>query len=294
MPFNGSGTFVRLHNWTQDAANGIDINAGEADGEDNGFAAGLSLCATIDGQNKMAADFVPSAAGLYNLGTTGTPWLNIAAKSGTIGPPASGVAWTVNSFGANAAINFNSAAVTQIFTTYSIAGAIKAYNGAVGTAGDLVADSLAGDFIVRTSTTSIRTTVNGGASSATQIDTAGNLNLCNGTGAIVGPVYAGIPQTTTAISYTTILGDANRHIRMTGTTAAQTVTVPAGGAVAYPIGTAITFCNRSTQAWSLAFGDTVIWAANGTTGTRTLASNGMATAIKTDSNVWMISGSQLS
>lgn len=48
--FNGSGTFVRSYNWTQDAANGIPISAPRFDTEDNGFATGLSTCVTKDGQ----------------------------------------------------------------------------------------------------------------------------------------------------------------------------------------------------------------------------------------------------
>lgn len=74
MAFNGIGTFVRLHNWQQDAANGIDISAPEMDGEDNGFAAGLSLCVTRDGQGQMAADFLPSAANTYKCGSVTFPW----------------------------------------------------------------------------------------------------------------------------------------------------------------------------------------------------------------------------
>ncbi len=77
MPFNGTGTFNRVHNWTSDAANNLDINAGEMDAEDNGFAAGLSLCVTRDGQGKMAADFLPGASGVYNLGTAIAQWLTL-------------------------------------------------------------------------------------------------------------------------------------------------------------------------------------------------------------------------
>lgn len=77
MPFNGNGTFVRLHNWTSDAANSIDINAGEMDGEDDGFASGLSNCVTRDGQGKMGADFTPGTPSAYNLGTSALPWLTL-------------------------------------------------------------------------------------------------------------------------------------------------------------------------------------------------------------------------
>lgn len=77
MAYDGNGTFVRLHNWTSDAANGVNINAGEMDGEDNGFAAGLSVAVTRDGQGKMTADFLPATDNTYNLGTGARRWLTI-------------------------------------------------------------------------------------------------------------------------------------------------------------------------------------------------------------------------
>lgn len=77
MAYDGLGTFVRLHNWTQDAANGVDINAPEMDGEDNGFAAGLSLAVTRDGQGKMQVDFLPNADNTLNLGTNARRWASI-------------------------------------------------------------------------------------------------------------------------------------------------------------------------------------------------------------------------
>lgn len=77
MAYDGNGNFVRLHNWTSDAANGVNINAGEMDGEDNGFAAGLSVAVTRDGQGKMTADFLPATDNTYNLGTGARRWLTI-------------------------------------------------------------------------------------------------------------------------------------------------------------------------------------------------------------------------
>jgi microcystin-dependent protein len=56
MAFNGSGVFQRLYNWVTDAANGIDIKADRMDAEMDGFATGLSLCLTRDGQAAMTAN----------------------------------------------------------------------------------------------------------------------------------------------------------------------------------------------------------------------------------------------
>lgn len=74
--FDGNGTFVRSYNWTNDAANSIDITASRVDTEDTGFAAGLTLCVTRDGQGKMGADFLALTGATYSVGSNATPWLN--------------------------------------------------------------------------------------------------------------------------------------------------------------------------------------------------------------------------
>lgn len=56
MAFNGSGTFNRLYSWASDAANNVNISSSRMDGEDNGFAAGLSNCITRDGQSPWLAN----------------------------------------------------------------------------------------------------------------------------------------------------------------------------------------------------------------------------------------------
>jgi hypothetical protein len=56
MAFNGSGVFVRLYNWVNDAAANIKIRADRMDNEMNGFATGLSTCITKDGQTTITAN----------------------------------------------------------------------------------------------------------------------------------------------------------------------------------------------------------------------------------------------
>lgn len=75
--FNGSGVFVRSYSWTNDAANNIDITASRMDTEDTGFASGLSLCVTRDGQGAMAASFLPSADVSYDLGSALLRWSSL-------------------------------------------------------------------------------------------------------------------------------------------------------------------------------------------------------------------------
>jgi hypothetical protein len=111
------------------------------------------------------------------------------------------------------------------------------------------------------------------------------------TAASVG--YMGIPQSATATTATLAIGDAGKHIYVN--TSGQTITIPANASVAYPIGTAITFvAGPSATTVSIAItSDTMYLTGAGTTGTRTLAAYGTATAIKVASTTWFINGSGL-
>ena len=93
---------------------------------------------------------------------------------------------------------------------------------------------------------------------------------------------------------TMVLTDAGKTIRSTGSTGAQTFTIPANGSVAYPIGTMIGVENDSSVAWSLAITtDTMTWSKDNTTGTRTLAAGASAVIKKVTSTAWKVSGSAL-
>jgi len=108
------------------------------------------------------------------------------------------------------------------------------------------------------------------------------------------PIYSNIPQNSQSTAYTTVLSDAQKHMfHPAADNNARTFTIAANGSVAYPIGTALTFINE-INVLSIAINtDTLVLAGAGTTGTRTLAANGMATAIKVTSTKWYISGSGL-
>ena len=56
MAFNGSGLFNRIHDWTDDAAAAVKINASRMDAEMDGMATGLSTCITKDGQTTITAN----------------------------------------------------------------------------------------------------------------------------------------------------------------------------------------------------------------------------------------------
>jgi hypothetical protein len=109
-----------------------------------------------------------------------------------------------------------------------------------------------------------------------------------------GVGYINLPQNAQTGNYTLVLGDAAKHIYHASGAGAATYTIPANSSVAYVIGTAITFVNMSSTSISIAITtDTMYLAKDGTTGTRTLAQYGSATALKLTSTTWLISGSAL-
>lgn len=107
--------------------------------------------------------------------------------------------------------------------------------------------------------------------------------------------YRGIPQQSKSANYTAVLADAGKHIFHPSTDAnARTFTIPANASVAYEIGTALSFINMTSQVVSIAItSDTMYLVGAGTTGTRSLAQYGAATAIKITSTTWLISGNGL-
>ena len=147
-------------------------------------------------------------------------------------------------------------------------------------------------------------------SNANPITTTGNVsvgNLITSTGGYVygnaavgtltsaanGVGYMGMPQNSQSGStYAVAIGDAGKHLYFTAATV--TATIPANSSVAFPVGTTIAFiANASTTLTIAITTDTMYLAGTGTTGSRTLAAYGMATAVKVASTTWFISGTGL-
>jgi hypothetical protein len=136
--------------------------------------------------------------------------------------------------------------------------------------------------------------------------TFGTIELGAATDTTLGRISAGvfgvegvaitpnIPQSSKSVAYTTVLADANTHIlHPSSDNNARTFTIDSNANVAYPIGTTLTFVNKINTVTIAITTDTLTWAGPGTTGSRTLAANGMATAMKIATTEWMISGSGL-
>lgn len=107
--------------------------------------------------------------------------------------------------------------------------------------------------------------------------------------------YLNIPQNSKSADYTTVLTDSGKCIfHPVADNNARTFTIAANATVAYPIGTVLVFKNNAAAALSIAIdSDTLTLDGAGTTGTRTLAQYGKATAMKETSTSWSIGWTNL-
>lgn len=95
-------------------------------------------------------------------------------------------------------------------------------------------------------------------------------------------------------NYTCVLGDIG-VLHPSGAGSGDTFTIPANSSVAYDVGKALTFVNADSNSLTIAITtDTMTLAGTTTTGSRTLAQNGVATAIKVSATAWIITGTGLS
>ena len=106
--------------------------------------------------------------------------------------------------------------------------------------------------------------------------------------------FLNIPQNSQNGNYNVVLADSGKHIYHPLGQAAATYTIPANSNIGFALGTAITFINLSANAATIAVTtDTMYLGSAGTTGNRTLAQYGMATAVKIATTSWIISGTAL-
>lgn len=124
--------------------------------------------------------------------------------------------------------------------------------------------------------------------------TSGTLSNCTVDGTdSVG--FRNTPINSQSADYTAVLADAGKTLYHPASDAnARTFTIPANGSVAYAIGTVLTFINLSANDLTIAItSDTMYLAGDGSTGSRTLAEYGIASAVKVASTTWVISGNGL-
>lgn len=108
------------------------------------------------------------------------------------------------------------------------------------------------------------------------------------------PFYIRSAISDKSAAYTTVLSDEGTTIRHPAAdNNARTFTIDSNANVAYPVGTVISFINEINTVTISITADTMVLAGAGTTGSRTLAANGWATAQKVASTRWYVSGNGL-
>jgi hypothetical protein len=252
----GSGTVTAV---SVTSANGF---AGTSSG---GATPALTLTTSITGVLKGNGTALSAA-------TAGTDYV---APGGALGTPSSGTLTNTTGLPISTGVSGLGANVATFLGTPSSANLASAVTDETGS----------GALVFATSPTLVTPLLG--------TPTSGTLSNCTVDGTdSVG--FRNIPQNAQTGSYTLVLADSGKHIYHASGAGAATYTIPANGSVAYPIGTAVTFINLSSTSISIAITtDTMYLSSAGTTGTRTLAQYGSATAIKVTSTDWLISGSGL-
>lgn len=122
------------------------------------------------------------------------------------------------------------------------------------------------------------------------------VSVANGDGVGGNPSISTIcPQNSRSANYTTVLGDAEGHIYHPSTdNNPRTYTIDSNASVPYAVGSELTFVNEINTVTIGIAADTLTLAGSGATGNRTLAANGIATALKVAATKWVISGVGLS
>jgi hypothetical protein len=225
---------------------------------------------TTTGNISIGAGLTTGQLNIATVGTGVTP-ISIGHTNATIG--LTGNTTVTGTLTSTAAFQ----ATTGIFTgaTLAINGATPAITSTNASAASIFTSTVTGITLGSSSIKSTLFPADGTTSTAT-----------------AGAGYMGMPQTSTASSRSFAAADAGKHIYVTSSGTTQTI--PANGTVAFPIGTSIVLVNGSGVSTTIAITtDTLRLANSASTGSRTLASNGMCTLLKINSTEWIASGNGL-
>ena len=94
-------------------------------------------------------------------------------------------------------------------------------------------------------------------------------------------------------NYTLVLGDKGKTIHKVSGGAGETITIPANGSVAFPLGTLVGIQNDGGGDLSIAITTDTLTGTDGTTGTRTLGDNHTAVIQKVTATTWKYAASDL-
>lgn len=243
---------------------------------------------------------------IANLGTVTTADINGGTLDGTVIGGASAAAATfTNAVAATFAPGYTTTATAAGTTTLTVASTqFQYFTGSTTQTVVLPVTSTlttGHTYIIVNNSTGVVTVQSSGANNILVMGPQSKAQfvciLTSGTTAAswsVIPLYENIPQNSQLAAYTTTISDAGKHIlHPTADNNARTFTIDSNANVAYPIGTAITFVNQINTVTIAITSDTLTLAGTGTTGSRTLAASGVATALKVTSTLWFISGTGL-
>ena len=207
-----------------------------------------------------------------NVGSSGAPVVN----GGALGTPSSGTLTNATGLPITTGVSGLGTNVAAFLATPSSANLAAALTDETGSGAAVFANS-------PTLVTPVLGTPASGTLSNCTVDGTDSVGFRN------------VPVNSQSAAYTAVLADSGKVILHPSTDAnARTFTIPANGSVAYPVGTVLTFINMTSQVVTIAITtDTMYLVGTGTTGSRSLAQYGMATAIKMTSTTWLISGSGL-
>lgn len=301
MSFNGSGLF-EINTAGQPVVSGTNVDPTVFNAFTADIATGLSTCMTKDGQTTPTANIPMASNKITGLaaGTASTDAANIGNLQsgtgiyvGTVGGTADVITLTVSpaiaAYAAGQTFRFiaSGANTTNVTVNISALGA-KAVTKNGTTA--LAAGDIPSGMMVEITYDGTRFILQSAATSTINSPTIVTPTITGGT-----MTQVPITQNSQSAAYTTVLADGGKHIlHPTADNNARTFTIDSNANVAYPVGTAITFVNQINTVTIAITSDTLTLAGVGTTGSRTLAANGIATALKIASTSWIISGTGLS
>lgn len=168
-------------------------------------------------------------------------------------------------------------------------------NDAIDAASASAAAASAAAASATTAATSASTLATSASASATSASAAAASASASAAAALAAAQV--LPQVSKSADYTLTLAEKASHIFHPAADATpRTWTIPSNASVPFDVGTVLTFVaeNGSGSITIAIDTDTLVLMPDGTTGPRTLAAPGMASAIKVKSNKWLISGPGLS
>lgn len=253
-----------------DAVANIGVSAGTAS---------TASAAALVSQNAAAASATTASTAATSASTSATAAANSASSAGTSATAAA-------ASDTNALASKNAAAVSATNAATSETNALASKNSAATSE----TNALASKNAATTSETNALASKNAAATSATNAATSEINSAAN---AAIAATAITVPQAIKSAAYTLVAADVGKHLlHPSADITARTFTIPSNAAVPFAISSPITFVNQN-GAGSLTIAidtDTMRLAGTGATGSRTLAPNGIATAIKLTATEWLISG----